>query len=283
MSLQVYLNGAYLSQSEARVPIEDRGFLFGDGVYEVIKVYRGRPFRLQEHLDRLVRSARAIDLEMPADDLAAVAGRLLETNGLRDGDASIYIQITRGAVSPRTHHFPPTGTPPTVLVMARQLAPVPAELRARGAAAVTHPDLRWGRCDIKSVNLLPNVLAKQAAAAAGAWEAILVRDGIAMEGSSSNLFAVRHGQVLTHPLTHQILGGITRDAVLAHARALGQPVLERPVQLAELWEADEVFMTSTTMEVMPIVQIDGRTIGRGEPGPVARALYAALAAEAGTR
>lgn len=273
MSLTVYLNGQYVPHEAARVPVEDRGFLFGDGIYEVIKVFAGRPFRLQEHLDRLARSAGEIQLRLPGADLAAVSRELIAQNGLAAADALIYIQVTRGHAVPRTHHFPPPETPPTDLVIVRGFTPPSRAVRERGVRAVTYPDQRWGRCDIKSINLLPNAMAKQAAVSAAAFEAILVRDGIAIEGSSSNLFTVRAGTLFTYPRGPQILGGITREAVIGVAGRLGYTVREEPIPLAGLWEADEVFLTSTTMEAMPVVEVDGRAVGGGRPGPVTRALY----------
>lgn len=273
MNPEVYLNGAFVPYEAARVPVEDRGLLFGDGVYEVIKIYRGRPFRLGDHLARLERSARELLLDLPAVDWQAVVDRLAA--GLGGMDGTVYLQVTRGS-APRTHHFPPAGTAPTVFALARPLEGGRAQLHETGAAAVTHPDERWGRCDIKSVNLLPNVLAKERAVRAGAYEAILVRDGVALEGSSSNFFAVLDGAVVTHPEGPRILSGVTRSVVLGLARDLGYRVVERPIPVAELVRATELFVTSTTSEVMPIVTLDGRPVGDGRPGPVARSLLQAF-------
>lgn len=275
LSGEVFLNGRYVPYEEARVPVEDRGFLFGDGIYEVIKIYRGRPFRLRDHLARLERSAREILLELPDVDWGGVVERLVRGGGLADRDATVYIEVSRGS-GPRAHHFPPAGTPPTVLALARELPGVSPEFRERGATAITHPDLRWARCDIKSVNLLPNVLAKEKAVRAGAYEAILVRDGVAIEGSSSNFFAVLDGAVVTHPEGPHILSGVTRAAVLGLARDLGYQVVEAPILVADLRRASELFVTSTTAEVMPIVRVDGEPVGDGRPGPVARKLCEAF-------
>lgn len=272
----VYLNGQFLPYEQAAIPVEDRGFLFGDGIYEVYRVYRGRPFKFKEHMDRLARSAAEIRLSLPEVDWAAVHDELMRQNGLEGGDAIVYLQVTRGAVAPRTHWFPPAGTPPTVLAIARPAKPVPEELREQGATAITHPDERWGRCDIKSVNLLPNVLAKQRAVEAGAYEAILVRDGVAIEGSSSNVFAVVDGALVTYPKGPRILGGITREVVLDLARSLGLRVVEGPILVSDLGRATELFVTSTTAEVLPIVRVDGQPIGDGRPGPITRSLYEAF-------
>lgn len=271
----MFLNGRYVPYEEARIPVEDRGFLFGDGVYEVVKVYRGRPFRLQEHLARLQRSAREILLELPDVDWEGVVDRLVRGGNLSDRDATVYIEVSRGS-GPRAHHFPPAGTPPTVLALAREFPGVPPEYRERGATAITHPDLRWARCDIKSVNLLPNVLAKEKAVRAGAYEAILVRDGVAVEGSSSNVFAVLDGAVVTHPEGPRILSGVTRAVVLGLARDLGYRVVEAPILVSDLGRASELFVTSTTAEVMPIVSVDGNPVGDGRPGPVATRLLEAF-------
>lgn len=276
MSLTVFLNGEFVPYENARVSVEDRGFLFGDGVYEVYRNYGGKPFRYREHMDRLARSLRELQIEPPAVDWDWVHRELLARNGLGQADSQVYIQVTRGAAAPRTHYFPPAGTPPTVLAIARATRLPAATLWSEGAAAVTVPDERWGRCDIKSVNLLPNILAKQKATAAGAYEALLVRDSIVIEGSSTNVFAVLDGAVVTYPKGHRILGGITRDAVVELARQEGFRVVEGPILVSDLNRATELFITSTTSEVMPIVRVDGRPIGDGRPGPVTGALHQAL-------
>jgi D-alanine transaminase len=191
----------------------------------------------------------------------------------------VYFQVTRGA-APRTHQFPAAGTPPTVFASAAPLLP-PDALRARGAAVVTRPDERWARCEIKSVNLLPNVLAKQAAAEAGAFEAVFVRDGVVTEGAQTTAFAVLGGELRTHPLTPRILPGVTRAVVLELARELGIPAREAAFTVDELARAEEVMVASTTADVMPVTQVDGRRVGDGAPGPVARALAAAFAERLG--
>lgn len=272
MSLTVYLNGQYLPYEQAAIPVEDRSFLFADGIYEVARVYGGRPFTMKEHLHRLARSAR--EIKLPEPDLAeieAASDELIARNQLTE--ATIYIQVSRGAYSPRTHAFP-TGQPkPIVLIIARPVA-AGGNQREQGVLAVTVPDQRWARCDIKSVSLLPNILAKQVAAEAGAYEAVFVKDGYAIEGSSSNFMAVIDGEIRTYPKCNYILGGITREVVLDLARKLGYPVREEGVRLDELSRATEAWVTSTTSEIMPIVKIDTQVVGTGKPGPVAQALHA---------
>ena len=278
--MTVYLNGVYLDRAQATVSVDDRGFLFGDGVYEVTRAHHGQLFEGERHLRRLARGLEGIGLALPAGLAAAlleISGRLLRENGLEEGDATVYLQITRGT-APRTHHFPPPGTAPTVFLSASRLK-VPEDVRARGAHVITTPDLRWARCDLKTVNLLPNVLAKQQAVAAGAFEAVFMRDGVIIEGASSNTFAVIGGVLRTHPATHRILAGITREVVLELAADLGIPVAEQPVTAAELaGGASEVMVMATTADVMPVVRVDGRVVGDGRPGPIARALHKALLA-----
>jgi len=270
VSLIVYLNGEFLPYEQATIPVEDRAFLFADGIYEVVRVYGGRPFTLQPHLQRLARSAR--ELRLPEPDLAElekVSYELLKINQL--SCASIYYQMSRGAYAPRTHAFPTTPVRPTVLVIARPYASSPSQ-HTEGVSAITVPDQRWARCDIKSVALLPNALAKQAAAEVGAYEAILIRDGYAIEGSASNFMAVLDGEIRTYPKCNYILGGITREVVLELARKLDYRVREEGILITDLARCTEMWVTGTTTEVMPIVQLDGRQVGDGRPGPVATAL-----------
>jgi D-alanine transaminase len=276
----VFLNGAFVPRDRALVPVDDRGFLFGDGVYEVIRVVGGRYVDADRHLDRLARSLVELRLERGPDDgtgLLEIGLDLLARNGIAGGgQAVVYVQVTRG-VAPRRHAFPPPGTPPTVFVAAGGFVPR-RDLMETGVAAVTHPDLRWRRCDIKSVNLLPNVLAKQTATEQDAYEAILVRDGVVTEGTHSNVFAVVDGVLRTHPTGPAILPGVTRAVVVELARDAGLHVEERAFSAAELAQAAEVFATGTTTDVMPVVAVDGRAVGGGHPGPVARRLGALLTA-----
>ncbi|HEX6534796.1 MAG TPA: aminotransferase class IV [Gemmatimonadaceae bacterium] len=280
--MSVFLNGSFVAPEQARISVDDRGFVFGDGVYEVIRVRDGRLFEGEAHFARLADGVAALALAPKGDPIAplrglpGIADELLARNELTRGEATIYIQITRGA-APRTHAFPAPPPPPTIYAAARVFTP-PAELRARGAAAITRPDIRWARCDIKSVNLLPNVLAKQHAAEHGALEAIFVRDGALTDGASTSVFAVIDGELRTPPLTNYILPGITRRVVLELAASRGIPARERPIFADELSAAAELFITGTTTDVMPICTLDGAPVGEGTPGPVARQLQQALEA-----
>ncbi len=271
----VYLNGSFIPHEQAVVPVEDRANNFGDGIYEVVSFADGCLFAFEEHMDRLRYSAREIQLDLPEDPsrYAAVAERLMTENSLA-GYASLYMQISRG-VAPRLHAFPAQARP-TVYIAAKPGKYVPDEDREKGRPAVTLPDLRWGRCDIKSLNLLPNVLAKQAAAKAGAQDAILIRDGMAIEGAASNLFAVFNGTLVTHPKGPHILGGITRQHILRLAESLGIPCLEEPISAEAVWKADELFFSGTMLEIMPITKIDGKVAGGGRRGPVSARLQTGL-------
>lgn len=275
-----YLNGEFLPRAAASIPVEDRGFIFGDGVYEVWRVIDGRLFETDRHLARLAFGLEQLRITPPdiarAEVLNDVAGRVLRDSGLGEGEATLYLEVTRG-VAPRTHQFPAPNTVPTVFVMANRFAP-PDDLRGRGAAAITTPDIRWLRCDIKTIQLLPNIFAKQAAAERGAMEALMIRDGIVTEGSHANVLAVFGGVIRTHPLTNLILPGITRAVVLEIAERLGIPVNETPFTEADIARADELFLAGTTADVMPIVRVNDRTVGDGKPGDVTMRLYRELRA-----
>ena len=270
-----YLNGQYLSRSAASIPVEDRGFVFGDGVYEVWRAVNGRLFEADRHLARLVYGLRELRIAEPdivrRDVMDEVANRLLSDSGLIDGEATVYVEITRG-VAPRTHQFPPAGTTPTVFAMANRFVP-PNDLRARGASAITTPDVRWLRCDIKTIQLLPNVMAKQAAAEHGATEAIMIRDGVVTEGSHANVLGVLDGEIRTHPLGNLILPGITRAVVLEIANELSIPVREDAFTESDIARLEECFLAGTTTDVMPIVRVNDRAIGNGTPGPIATRLF----------
>jgi D-alanine transaminase len=273
----VYLNGAWLPRDRAVVSVDDRGFLFGDGVYEVLRVVEGRYIDGERHFQRLSRSLAELELPDPGDagiDLPAIGRELLERQDLAArGEAVLYIQVTRGS-APRRHAFPPAGTPPTVFVAATPFLPKPE--RAAGVAVITRPDIRWYRCDIKSVNLLPNVLANQRASERGAYEAILVREGLVTEATHSSVFAVLDGVLRTHPNGPSILPGITREVILELAAAEGMEISEAALTTAELARAEEVLLTGTTTDVMPVTSIDGRKVGTGTPGPLTRRLGALL-------
>jgi len=270
----VYLNGEYIPHERAMVSVDDRGFLFADAIYESTPVYRGRPFLLDRHMERLARGLAALRIEFDHTALIPVHERLIADNAMNDVHLSyVYIQVTRG-VAPRGHAFPATPVTPTVYAFAGSVG-LPTEARwQEGFAAVTVPDRRWARADLKTTALTANVLAQQAAAEAGVADAIFVRDGMAMEGAHNNVFAVVDGVVVTAPASNYILHGITRGYVMELARELGYSVEERALPIEELMQASEVFFTGTTTEVRPTVRIDTKVIGEGVPGPVARALQA---------
>ncbi|MFD1395196.1 D-amino-acid transaminase [Kroppenstedtia eburnea] len=262
-----------IPRNRAYVDIEDRGYQFGDGVYEVIRVYGGKMFCKTQHLSRLEQSAKEIRLHLPfsLERLDTLLEELVSQNRLREG--TIYLQVSRGT-APRNHPFPEQARPMVVAYTTE--APRPLQTLREGVRAITEPDLRWLRCDIKSLNLLGAVLAKQKAVDSGCQETILHRDGRVTEGSSTNVFIVKDGQLATHPADNFILRGITRDVVIESAHELGIPVTERVFSVEELFRADEVFISSTTMEVTPVVSIDGRKVGTGSPGPLTRQLQTAF-------
>lgn len=267
-----FINGRFLPWHEATVSIDDRGFQFGDAVYEVIRTYRGGPFELTAHLARLNRSATELSLRQPYtnDQWIRWIHQGLSLAGYQE--AKIYIQVTRG-VAPREHGFP-SDILPTVVMTVREFHQLAPEVRLAGVTACTREDLRWGRCDIKSVNLLANVLAREEAKRAGVFETILVRDGFVMEGSVSNVMAVQGGVVVTAPEGPRILSGVTRTVVLESAKQDDIAIEERFIPVHALYSADEVFLTGTTLEVLGVVRIDGKTIGSGRPGPITKALAA---------
>ncbi len=264
----VYLNGAFLPPEEASISPLDRGFLFADGVYEVIPSYRGAFFLLDEHLERLRRSLGGIRMPEPGLDEGwePILEGLLQRNP--GGDRSVYLQVSRGA-APRDHAFPASAAP-TVFAMVSPIAQTRADPGEAGIAAITLPDQRWGRCDIKSVALLANVLARQQAVESGAVEAILLRDGGVTEGAASNVFVVHGNTVSTPPLGHAILPGITRRFLLDALRDTGWDCREAPVPQEALHSADEIWVTSSTRELVPVTSLDGRPVGGGRPCPVWR-------------
>jgi D-alanine transaminase len=280
MTRFAYVNGLYCPHSEAMVHVEDRGYQFADGVYEVIALHRGRFVDEQPHLERLDRSLFELRIGWPMAPAALklVVRELVRRNGLRDG--SIYIQVTRG-VAPRDHAFPKTRVEPSLVMTTRRAKSIPAAALRDGVAVVTIPDIRWGRCDIKSVGLLPNVLGKQAALEAGAYEAWQVNaQGMVTEGTSTNAWIVtREGRVVTHPPGPQILNGVTRLTVLRLAAESQIAVEERPFTLAELKAAREAFLTSTSSHVLPVTRVDGAPVGDGKPGRIARRLREQYLAE----
>lgn len=273
----VYLNGDFLPLAEAGVSPLDRGFLYGDGVYEVIPVYSRQPFRIDEHLNRLQATLDGIRLGNPLANKVwkDVVLSLIEAAPWED--QSIYLQVTRGADDKRDHAFPPPTVAPTAFAFASPLVTPPAEVRARGVAAITVPDLRWSRCDLKVVSLLANVLARQQAVDQGCAEALLIRDGFMKEGAASNIFIVKDGVLVAPPKTQLMLPGITYDVILELARQHQQPLEVREISETELRAADEVWMTSSTKEVLAITTLDGAPVGNGnnagKPGPVGERMW----------
>jgi D-alanine transaminase len=264
---QVFLNGEFLPLSRARVSVLDRGFLFGDGVYEVIPAYGGRLFRLEHHIDRLNNSLQAIRMEPPLahSEWREILQRLLTLNG--DEDQSVYLQVTRGADSKRDHEIP-KGVTPTLFAMASPIAQPDSTKASEGISAITLDDIRWRLCNVKAVTLLSNVLLKQQAFDEEATEAILIRDGQAMEGAASNLFIVSNGLIVTPPKSQYLLPGITRDLVLELAADAGIPYAEAAIGMEDLDSAEEIWLTSSTREIMAVTTLNGRTIGDGRPGPL---------------
>ena len=274
MSETAYLNGQFLPLADARIPVLDRGFIFGDGVYEVIPVYSRRPFRLPEHLRRLQHSLDAIRLGNPMAD--AEWTRLIHELVARHSgeDQSVYLQVTRG-VAKRDHAFPKEGKP-TVFMMSSPLSTPPREQIEQGVPCITATDFRWLKCDVKSVSLLGNCLLRQLAADAGAAEVVLFRDGILTEASASNVFVVRGGKLLAPPKNHLILPGITYDVVLELAAAKGIPIELRAIAEQEVRSADELWVTSSSKEVLAITTLDGKPVGNGRPGPLFRTVHQAF-------
>ncbi len=262
-----YLNGEFLPLADARVSVMDRGFLFGDGVYELIPVYSRRPFRLTEHLRRMQATLDGIRLANPLSEAEwrQMIDRMIEVSPSED--QSIYIQITRGPMAVRNHAFPKTVTP-TVFALGEALQPPATAWREQGVTAISHADIRWLRCDFKVTALLANCLLRQMAIDAGCMETLLFRDGFLTEGSASNIFVVKNGLLLAPPRSHLMLSGVTYDVVLEIAAAQGLSVELRDISDEEVRRADEVWLTSSTKEVLPIVQLDGQPIADGRPGPL---------------
>ena len=271
MDQTVFLNGEFLPLAEAKVPVLDRGFIFGDGVYEVVPVYSKVPFRLEEHLVRLERSLAAVGIKNPytREQWRGFVASIVERQPFED--QGVYFQVTRG-VAKRDHAFPKSAEP-TVFMMSNPLVPPPPALVEKGAAAISARDNRWLRCDIKSISLIGNVLLRQLSAEVDAVETILFRDGKLTEASSSNVFVVKGGTIQSPPKNELILPGITYDVVIELARANSLPLELRSISEAEVRAADELWVTSSSKEVLAVVALDGKTIGDGRPGPVFRRMY----------
>lgn len=264
------IQGRFLPLADALVPLEDRGYQFGDGVYEVIRTYQGVPFQLEAHLERLQTSAQAIQLALPYQD-AEWKRMIIEGIRLAEyPECKIYIQVTRG-VAPRDHAFPQNVGPSAVMTI-REMLPVPLPVSTRGVNVLVIEDIRWGRCDIKCLNLLPNVLARQQARSLQAFEAVFVRDDQVTEGAISNVFMVNAGVVVTCPVGPQLLAGVTRQLVLELAKQEGISIEERVISLTEFKEAAEIFLTGTTIEILPVVKVNGAPLNSGLPGPITSTL-----------
>ena len=271
----VFFNHQFIPKAEVRIEPDDRGFLFADGVYEVIRSYHGKLFKADEHIARLNRSMQFLRIRMPENaNFTEIGAQLIEHNNLQDEDASIYIQVTRGP-APRKHAFPEKEIPATLYASVSSLQR-PVEKQEQGVKVILEPDNRWTRCDIKSIALLPNVLVNQRAIEADAEEAILVRDGVALEGSHSSFGGVFNNRLCTAPKSNYILAGITREVVLQLCQKLNIVVNEFPIMVDRLRDADELMLFSTSLEVTPIVQVDDWQVGDGKPGAVTRKLQRAF-------
>lgn len=267
-----YFNGEFVDKASIAISPDDRGFLFADGLYEVIRAYDGQLFTAKEHLARLNRGTAF--LRLPVQDfnyLAEVSAKLLQENNL-SGDATVYIQVTRGA-APRKHQFPAESLPLTVYADAKPFDNAANLINLeKGIKAITVPDQRWARCDLKTTSLTANVLANQQAVEAGAKEALFVRDGVVLEGSHTNFMGVKDGRIVTAPANNTILHGITRKVILDICQANEIPLVLEPIFFQELASLEEAFICGTTTEVMPVTAINGKSVGEGVPGPMTRKL-----------
>jgi D-alanine transaminase len=272
MSEIAYVNGEFLPLDRATVHVEDRGFQFADGVYEVVRTYGGKPFATDEHLARLFRSLAAIELRIPlnTEQLKSIIDEGIRRAGF--AEAIVYLQITRGRA--RRHRGVPKDVEPTIVVTTREIPARPPRLREDGISVVTMPEFRWARCDVKSIALLPSVLAYEAAKKAGAGDAVFIEDdGQVNESSAGNVFVVTNGRLRTPPKSARILAGVTRDKILEAARAAGVETAEERITKADLYAADEMFLTSTTAEITPVIAVDGKIVGKGKPGTVSARVY----------
>jgi len=264
----VYLNGLFIPKEEAKISPDDRGFNFADGIYEVVKYYSGKPFMWEEHLRRLERSLNETGIAFnETGNLQEIASELLNMNGLSEKNAGLYLQITRGSHK-RVHHFP-ENLQPTVYATAFEMNSFINKLR-EGIKVISHEDIRWLRCDIKSVSLLPNTMLYNKAVLQGADECILIRNGSVTEATHSSVFGIRNGSLVTHPLSNLILPGITRIAIMDICSKNHIPVNETPIGVNEVLNLDELFISGTGSEIMPVVRVDESTLGEGIPGPVTR-------------
>jgi len=266
-----YLNGSYVSKEEAKVSVLDRGFLFGDGLYEVVRVYDNEPFCLKEHLDRFFFGVKGIGLPLPytREEFEGIIRKVIADSNL--GWASVYWEVTRGTYDPRTHYITPSMTKPNVFIQTKAVGPQPEERRQNGVGVYLYPDVRWLKCCYKTVNLLPNCMASTYAHDRGGFEAVMYRDqDHVTEGASSSFFIVKNGEVWTHPEGDLILSGITRGEVKKLCEKNGIPFKEKIFGVRDALEADEAFTSGTVVEVNPVVRIDDHTVGSGKPGPVTK-------------
>lgn len=270
----VYINDELLKRHQAKVDIEDRGYQFGDGIYEVVGIYTGKPVLLDEHITRLFESSQKIDLELPYDfqSIKEKLLKLIDLNKINEG--IIYFQFTRGVAS-RDHVFSNHDMKPNFVAYMKSVD-IPTDQQENGVNTILSDDIRWDRCDIKSLNLLPNILAKQKAAEKGAFEAILHKGNIVTEGSSTNLFMVKDENLYTHPANNYILNGITRQKVIEICHELNVQVIEKPFTIESLINADEVFITGTRIDIVPVVKIDHYNIGQGKRGDITKKLQRAF-------
>lgn len=270
--MQVYLDGSYIDHTEAFVSVADRAFVFGDGIYEVVRVVNGRFFMEEEHMARMDEGLAGLKIDLKPgqrNQILEIGKKLISENRLNKGQAKVYIQVTRGSAWPRTHPFPDPPVEPTVYIAAESFTPH-TQLHKEGVDTITISDVRWSRCNLKTVNLLPNTLAKQEANDAGVDSAVMIRDGVVTESPNANIFGVKDGTLRTYPASNYILNGITRQAVLEIAGETSISVNLMPIGEQELYNLDELFFTGTTTDIQPINKVNGRNIGTGKPGPVCR-------------
>lgn len=270
----VYFNNQFLQKSEVSISPDDRGFLFADAVYEVIRSYKGKFFLFEKHIDRLAHSLKEIRIDFDNSILKDISKQLLLKNDLLDADAVIYIQITRGAFK-RMHQFPTEKIPPTVYITASKTRYFPDEIK-NGVKVITVSDIRWERCDIKTTALLANILAQQEARDADAVEAIFVKNGLITEGSHTGVFGVKNGKIITHPKNNKVLPSITRELIIDLANELNIPVKEIPIYVNQRYSMDEFFVVGTSTEITPVIQINDAVVGDGQPGKITRMLQAAF-------
>ena len=271
----VYINGNYMQENEVKISPYDRGFLFADGIYEVMRTYNGRIFRMDDHLNRLAYSLKEIRInDFNVDIIKTAVDELISRNNLKN-DFTVYIQVTRGVSIPRMHAFPPNDTKPTIYVSLNPLFSMPDEIE-NGIKVILKEDIRWTRCDIKSISLLPAILANQSAKENGSSEAVFVRDGFITEGSHTNFFAVKNNIVHTPPVSNFILSGITRDLIIELCKSNSFEIREIDIEKTELKNFDEFFITGTTTEIKPVIQIDDWVVKNGKPGDMTKKIQKAF-------